>query len=341
MVGYNVEDQGEASNTDVGQRRTVQRIDQRLQQLFFQYDDVRTNDNIEFEVEGTIFYQIVDVPQMIRATDDPTGDIWHRLRAQIHQAASTYDYAGFLTSLTNLTGHVKARELSEFVGFYDVRGIRLYDLQLIEVELKDKELEHNIVDAMALEAIDRINRVNSEVSEAEVEIVRLNGVYNVDAARAENTRSIEAIEAANALQAEGHAAALRLAQQANAQSLELAAIGDKIAAEQAKAGLLAVLRNNTLQEAERLGAQHGVQRAAELDEYLGAARAAALPLDERLRLYELQLALESANATTRNLAAGAASLYLTPDQANLHLGDAAALRMTNAPAEAPTGSASG
>ena len=58
-----------------------------------------------------------------------------------------------------------------------------YDLQLIEVKLKDEELEKNIVDAMALEAIDRINRVNSEISKAEVEIVRLRGVHNVEATR--------------------------------------------------------------------------------------------------------------------------------------------------------------
>ena len=74
-VGYDVEDAAEVSNTDVSSKQKLIRIDQRLQQLFFQYDDVRTNDNIEFEVEGTIFWQIVDVPQLLRATDDPTGDV--------------------------------------------------------------------------------------------------------------------------------------------------------------------------------------------------------------------------------------------------------------------------
>ena len=63
-VGYDVEDAAEVSNTDVSSKQKLVRIDQRLQQLFFQYDDVRTNDNIEFEVEGTIFWQIVDVPQV-------------------------------------------------------------------------------------------------------------------------------------------------------------------------------------------------------------------------------------------------------------------------------------
>eukprot|EP01052_Picozoa_sp_SAG31_P045040 SAG31_NODE_8078_length_1527_cov_1.452381_3_plen_65_part_00 len=60
---------------------TVTRLDQRMQQLFFQYDDVRTNDNIEFEVEGTIFWSIADVPQLVTSTNDPTGDIWYGKQA--------------------------------------------------------------------------------------------------------------------------------------------------------------------------------------------------------------------------------------------------------------------
>ena len=55
---------------------------------------MRTSDNIEFEVEGTIFWQVKDVQQLMRGTEDPTGDIWHRLRARISQAAGDFTYAG-------------------------------------------------------------------------------------------------------------------------------------------------------------------------------------------------------------------------------------------------------
>ena len=61
-------------------RQSLQKIDTRVQQLFFEFDDVRTADNIEFEVEGTIFWQVGDVQQLLAGTEDPTGDIWHRLR---------------------------------------------------------------------------------------------------------------------------------------------------------------------------------------------------------------------------------------------------------------------
>ena len=76
-IGSDVE-----STTSTGGRvrQSLQKIDTRVQQLFFEFDDVRTADNIEFEVEGTIFWQVGDVQDLLAGTEDPTGDIWHRLR---------------------------------------------------------------------------------------------------------------------------------------------------------------------------------------------------------------------------------------------------------------------
>jgi len=327
-VGYDVEEQGESGNqetTRTGQKRTVTRIDQRMQQLFFQYDDVRTNDNIEFEVEGTIFWSIEDVRQLVTSTNDPTGDLWHRMRAQVSQAASDYNYAQFLVGLKNMTSVVKDREIGN--PFYTMRGLRVHDLQLIEVELKDEELESNIVDAMALEAIDRINRVEAEVSEAEVEIVRLQGVYNVDAARAENVRALEGLQAANALQAEANNQALKVAQQEN-----------QITLERARTTYLGVVKNNSMLEAQTEGVKDGVVLGSAIDEYIRAVQPSGLTAEEALRLYELRLGYQNQNTTTANLASGDAQLYLTPAEANVHLGDAL---QVNLPSDAPSGSGSG
>jgi len=319
-VGYDVEDQGGTTESSrAGELRTFNRLDQRMQQLFFQYDDVRTNDNIEFEVEGTIFWEIEDVPKLVTATNDPTGDIWHRMRSQISQAAGNYNYAGFLTSLSNMTAAVKEQELDN--PFYSIRGIKVYDFQLIEVELKDEELESNIVDAMALEAIDRINRVNQEISESEVEIVRLQGIYNVDAARAQNEQSLEELRAQNALVVEQNQHHLKLEQQRNT-----------ILLEQERGSYLDVVHTNSMLEAKTVGATEGAIQGASINEYLTSLNTSDLTLSEIVRLYELRLAYQNANTTTSNIAMGAAELYLTSDDANLHLGDALHVNM---PSEAP------
>merc|ERR1711939_556977 len=144
----------------------------------------------------------------------------------------------------NMTAAVKEHELEN--DFYSMRGIKVYDFQLIEVELKDEELEANIVDAMALEAIDRINRVNQEISESEVEIVRLQGIFNVDATRAENEQSLEILRAQNALVLEQNEHELKLEQQRNTIQLE-----------QERTNYLDVVRANTLLEAKTIGAKEG------------------------------------------------------------------------------------
>ena len=44
---------------------------------FFEFDDVRTADNIEFEVEGTIFWQVGDVQQLLK--------VWLQVVLVVHE----------------------------------------------------------------------------------------------------------------------------------------------------------------------------------------------------------------------------------------------------------------
>merc|ERR1712146_843690 len=176
-------------------------------------------------------------------------------------------------------------------------------------------------DAMALEAIDRINRVNQEISESEVEIVWLQGVYNVDAARAQNEQSLEELRAQNALVVEQNQYQLKLEQQRNTLLLE-----------QERANYLHVVHANSMLEATTIGATEGAIQGASINEYLASLNTSDLSLSETVRLYELRLAYQNANTTTSNIAMGAAELYLTSDDANLHLGDAL---QVNVPSEGP------
>jgi len=314
--GYDVEDQTEKGSAAT---TTITKIDQRMQQLFFEYDDVRTNDNIEFEVEGTIFWQVEDVQKMVTATNDPTGDLWHRMRSRISEAASSYNYREFLVSLRNLTAAVKQNELTQ--EFYSMRGVKVYDIQLIEVELRDEKLEEKIVGAMAVEAIDRMNRVNSQKSETEVEIVKLNGAHAVDAAKVANTRALESLRAENALMAEQNTQALKVKQQEN-----------QLVLEKHRTAYLDVVRNNSMLQARSTGEQRGVMLGSVVEKYLDSMQRAGLSVNQSLSLYKLRMMYENQNTTTSNLAKGDAQLYLTPAQANVHLGDAL---QVNLPADAP------
>merc|ERR1712100_841654 len=60
-----------------GKQETVTKIDLRAQSVKFDYE-VRTSDNVKLRLKGIIFWQITDVPTMIKATHDPRGDVSHR-----------------------------------------------------------------------------------------------------------------------------------------------------------------------------------------------------------------------------------------------------------------------
>eukprot|EP01052_Picozoa_sp_SAG31_P035730 SAG31_NODE_4351_length_3323_cov_2.160360_1_plen_434_part_00 len=68
----------------------VIKIDTRAQYAFFAYG-VRTNDNVELTLEGTIFWQVVDVPLMISKTSDPKSDVWYHSRSALIQAVSNIE----------------------------------------------------------------------------------------------------------------------------------------------------------------------------------------------------------------------------------------------------------
>merc|ERR1719450_991695 len=76
-----------ASKKQANFKVPVTKIDTRSQYAFFEYN-VRTSDNVELVLEGTIFWQVVDVPKMIQTTGDPKGDVWFHARSAMIQAVS-------------------------------------------------------------------------------------------------------------------------------------------------------------------------------------------------------------------------------------------------------------
>jgi len=79
----------------------VTKIDLRAQYAFFEYC-VRTADNVELLLEGTIFWQVTNVPQMIQATGDPKGDVWYHARSALIQAISRVTLETFMAEFNDI-----------------------------------------------------------------------------------------------------------------------------------------------------------------------------------------------------------------------------------------------
>merc|ERR1719269_188955 len=112
----------------------VDKIDLRSQYAFFEYT-VRTSDNVELQLEGTIFWQVSDVAKMIKRTGDPKGDVWYHARSALIQAVSSVTLETFMASFNTIV----SRAATTDAAFYAQRGAQLHGLEVVRYECIDSK----------------------------------------------------------------------------------------------------------------------------------------------------------------------------------------------------------
>merc|ERR1719378_1626235 len=115
---------------------TMDKIDMRIQRTFYSYT-VRTNDNVELMLMGTIFWRVANVTRMVLGTSDPSGDVWHHCRSSFMQAVSNTSFNSFLGSFNALAQDAYARDVAD--GFYTERGVALLSMEVTRFEAVDEE----------------------------------------------------------------------------------------------------------------------------------------------------------------------------------------------------------
>merc|ERR1712093_908124 len=121
--------------SDVTQK-AVEKIDMRIQRTFYSYV-VRTNDNVELTLMGTIFWRVDNVTRMILGTSDPSGDVWPHCRSSFMQAVSNSSFDSFLGTFNALAQDAYARDVAD--GFYTERGVALLSMEVTRFEAVDAE----------------------------------------------------------------------------------------------------------------------------------------------------------------------------------------------------------
>ena len=302
-----------------GGTRTVRAIDTRIQQLQFEFDDIRTSDNIEFELEGVVFWQVTNVETLVRTTADPTLDIWTWLRSRFAKAASSLPYSEFLGQTSNITTFVQ-RALDEEASMFDVRGILIHNMELIEVELADEALEASFVTSVSNSAADRLHQVEQITTANQVAMAESLGAQEVALLLQENERTLETERSTNAFLAHEHEAELRMTIQQSEHTIEMMRLNASLHLELRRVDLLAAETANSRVLAASAGANKGVEEGNAAAEYLASLSAELPDPAQRAELYSSHEDRASRDKTTANLASGTAQLFLTPDEANLNLG---------------------
>jgi len=276
---------------------TIDKIDMRIQRTFYSYV-VRTNDNVELMLMGTIFWRVDNVTQMVLGTSDPSGDVWHHCRSSFMQAVSNTSFNSFMGTFNSIAKEAYTRDVSD--GFYYERGVALLSLEVTRFEAVDEETRETL------------KSINEETTK---QITLLKKQEGENAIKAAKMRSDTALEE------ERTQAQLRLdqAKMRSDNALEEEQTQANLRLEGLKTSLIQTRIGNDLLEkksaAEGL-AQPFAQHAAS---FVSALNETGVSVASGLALYKALREAEHHNKDTENIAQGKATLFLTSSDVKLNL----------------------
>lgn len=161
-------------------QRTLQitHLDGRPKFMWYEFE-ARTQDNVELIIGITFFWQIVDVEAMIRTTDDVPGDVCSHARSAIIQSVSQVTLEKFLSDFNTI---VRRAILESDDTFYSERGVKLHAVEVRSIVCKDPDTQR-ILQEIIQETTNRLNRLQKQHSENEVQIQKIQGDIEAEAMR--------------------------------------------------------------------------------------------------------------------------------------------------------------
>merc|ERR1719453_829861 len=103
----------------------ISRFDTRAQYMSFEFN-CRTKDNVELLLEGTFFWEVVDLPLMVQTTGDTSGDICAHARSQFIKHVAQATLKEFMDDLDSISNKVYMQDS----GFYGSRGVKVHSLEV-------------------------------------------------------------------------------------------------------------------------------------------------------------------------------------------------------------------
>jgi regulator of protease activity HflC (stomatin/prohibitin superfamily) len=152
------------------EKKKVEVFDVRFHDMDFKFA-VRTNDNVEINMNVNIYWTIKEFEKMIKSTNDPPQDLCNHVRSQI----------------LNIASKLTTKELMEFSSldliktiaeedddFCDSRGIKISRINITGKKCADPEVENNYLQIIQ-EKIARIKGIEKQRGENDVRIANVEG----------------------------------------------------------------------------------------------------------------------------------------------------------------------
>lgn len=154
-------------------------FDMRAQYMSFEFN-CRTSDNVEMVLEGTFFWEVVDLPAMIKFTGDASGDTCAHARSCFIQLVSKVTLQTFMDTFNDIARAAHSTDDT----FYSQRGLKIHSLEVTRYQCADASTSA-ILEAIIQETTNRMNRLNCQESENEVALAKLRGVVEQERANSE------------------------------------------------------------------------------------------------------------------------------------------------------------
>lgn len=159
---------------------TIKTIDLRPMYMSFEFN-CRTNDNVELVLEGSFFWEIVDLQAMIQYTNDTTGDICNHARSRFIELVSKVTLQDFMLQFNVIAEKVHQNDDSDF---YEQRGVKIHSLEVTGYHCAEQSTAQ-ILEEIIQETTNRMNRLQQQESENEVQLKQIRGDIEEEKARRE------------------------------------------------------------------------------------------------------------------------------------------------------------
>mmetsp|Transcript_3003 Transcript_3003/g.3487 ORF Transcript_3003/g.3487 Transcript_3003/m.3487 type:complete len:566 (+) Transcript_3003:131-1828(+) len=158
----------------------ITKIDLRPMYMSFEFN-CRTNDNVELVLEGSFFWEVVDLPAMMKFTNDTTGDICNHARSRFIELVSQVTLQEFMTQFNKIAQRVHEQDES---NFYTQRGVKIHSLEVTGYHCAEASTAA-ILEQIIQETTNRMNRLQQQESENEVQLREIRGDIEEEKARGE------------------------------------------------------------------------------------------------------------------------------------------------------------
>eukprot|EP00928_Gymnodinium_smaydae_P078653 TRINITY_DN6275_c0_g1_i1.p1 TRINITY_DN6275_c0_g1~~TRINITY_DN6275_c0_g1_i1.p1 ORF type:complete len:762 (+),score=202.93 TRINITY_DN6275_c0_g1_i1:69-2354(+) len=200
----------------------IDRFDCRAQYMSFEFN-CRTKDNVELVLEGTFFWEVVDLPLMVRTTGDTSGDICNHARSQFIKKVAQVTLEQFMNDLNTISSDVYKLDSK----FYSSRGVMVHSLEVTGYHCAE-ESTSAILQQIIEETTNRMNRISQQESQNDVKLKMIEGSIVQEKANTE-LLEIKHEHAKKEAMVAGSAEAARVQSFVNGLAKEVPKLDDRVA----------------------------------------------------------------------------------------------------------------